>query len=132
MTEENISQEFRLKNINEIRNYFIKEIDQNELISKKHKNVCRVLDYIEQLLFLVSTFAVCVFISASSFLVGIPIGRTSSAVGLEICVIITGIKKYKWIIKKRKKKYDKIVLLTKAKLNSVLVISCISNNNFFE
>ena len=131
MTEENISQEFRLKNINEIRNYFIKEIDQNELMSKKHKNVCRVLDYIEDLLFLVSTFAVCVFISASSFLVGIPIGITSSAVGLEICVIITGIKKYKWIIKKRKKMYDKIVLLTKAKLNSVLVISCISNNNFF-
>ena len=131
MTEENISQEFRLKNINEIRNYFIKEIDQNELMSKKYKNVCRVLDYIEHLLFLVSTFAACVFISASSFLVGISIGITSSAVGLEICVIITGIKKYKWIIKKRKKKYDKIVLLTKAKLNSVLVISCISNNNFF-
>ena len=95
MTEENISQEFRLKNINEIRNYFIKEIDQNELMSKKHKNVCRVLDYIEHLLFLVSTFAACVFISASSFLVGISIGITSSAVGLEICVIITGIKKYK-------------------------------------
>ena len=95
MDEENRIQEFRLKKIHEIRNYFIKEIDQNELMSKKHKNVCRVLDYMEDLLFLVSTFAVCVFISASSFLVGIPIGITSSAVGLEICVIITGIKKYK-------------------------------------
>ena len=30
MSKENISQEFRLKNIEETRNYFIKEIDQNE------------------------------------------------------------------------------------------------------
>ena len=37
MTEENISQEFRLKNIDETRNCFIEEINQNELMSKKHK-----------------------------------------------------------------------------------------------
>ena len=37
MSEENISQEFRLKNIDETRHYFIKEINQNELMSKKHK-----------------------------------------------------------------------------------------------
>ena len=30
MTEEEISQVFRLKNIKAIKNYFIKEIDQNE------------------------------------------------------------------------------------------------------
>ena len=35
-----MSEEFRLKNINEITNYFLKEIQQNELISKKHKKVC--------------------------------------------------------------------------------------------
>ena len=35
MAEENINQEFRLKNIDESRNYFIKEIDQNELIRLK-------------------------------------------------------------------------------------------------
>ena len=29
MVEENISQDFRLKNINEARNYFLKEIKQN-------------------------------------------------------------------------------------------------------
>ena len=37
MTKENISQEFRLKNIDEIRNYFIEQMNQNELIKKKHK-----------------------------------------------------------------------------------------------
>ena len=39
MAEENISQEFRLKNIDEKNNYFIEEINQNELMSKKYKKV---------------------------------------------------------------------------------------------
>ena len=34
MTEEHISQEFRLKKIKEINNYFVKEMDQNELIDE--------------------------------------------------------------------------------------------------
>ena len=33
MDEENINQEFRLKNIDEARNYFVKEMEQNELMS---------------------------------------------------------------------------------------------------
>ena len=37
MPEENINQEFRLKEIDELRNYSIEEINQNELMSKKHK-----------------------------------------------------------------------------------------------
>ena len=37
MTKQNISQEFRLKSIDETRNYFLEEIDQNKLMSKKHK-----------------------------------------------------------------------------------------------
>ena len=55
MSEENISQEFRLKTIPEIRNYVFKEINQNELMSKKHKKVCRVLNYIDHLLIVIST-----------------------------------------------------------------------------
>ena len=35
MPEENISQEFRLQNIDETRNYLIEEINQNELRSRK-------------------------------------------------------------------------------------------------
>ena len=44
MPKENISQEFRLKNIKETRNYFIKEIDQNEFMSSKHKKISTTLD----------------------------------------------------------------------------------------
>ena len=37
MSEENISQQFRLKNIDETRNYLFEEINRNELTSKKQK-----------------------------------------------------------------------------------------------
>ena len=50
MAEENVSQEFRLRNIGETRNYLIEEIKQNELMSKKHKKVCTTLHYIEHFL----------------------------------------------------------------------------------
>ena len=53
MSEENISQEFRSKNIDEIRNYLIEKINKNELMSKNYKKVYRVLNYTEQLLILV-------------------------------------------------------------------------------
>ena len=91
MAEENISQEFRLKNIDETRNYLIEEINQNELMSKKHKKVCTTLNYIEHFLILASTITGCVSISAFASLIGIPIGITSSAIGLKICAKTAGI-----------------------------------------
>ena len=84
-------------------NYFFEEIDQNELMSKKHKNVYRVLNYIEHLLILVSTVLGCVSISDFASLVGITIEITSSAVRLKLSVITARIKKYKSIIKKKEK-----------------------------
>ena len=94
MVEENISQKFKLKNIDEARNYFIEEINQNELVSKKHKYVCTTLNYIEHLLMLASLDARCVLISALASLNGILISTTSSAVELKVCAITPGITKY--------------------------------------
>ena len=37
MPEENMNQQFRLEKIEEIRNYLVEEINQNELMSQKHK-----------------------------------------------------------------------------------------------
>ena len=65
-------------------------MNQNELMSKKHKKVCRVLNYMEHSFNAISTITGCVSISAFASLVGIPIGITSSAIGLRAA----GIKKY--------------------------------------
>ena len=89
-------------------------------MSKKHKKVFRVLNYIEHLLILISTVSGCASISSLASLVCIPIGITISAIVLKICVITAGFKKYKSISKK--KNHDKMVLLAKSKLNSIEVL----------
>ena len=80
------------------------------------------MNYIKQLLILVSSVTGCVSVSVFSSLVGIPVGISSSAVEFKICVITEGIKNYKSLIKKKKKQHNKIVLLAKSKLNSIKVV----------
>ena len=91
-------------------------------MSKKHKKVRRVLNYIEHSLIVISTITGCFSISAFASLIGTAIGISSFTIGLKICVITAGIKKYKSINKKKKKKHDKIVLLANSKLNSIEVL----------
>ena len=90
-------QEFRL-NINETRNCFFQEIEQNELTRKKHRKVCTTLNY----LILASTITGCISISALSSLSDIPTGITSFAIGLKTCATATGTKTFK----KNKYKHD--------------------------
>ena len=72
-------------------------------MSKKHKTVCRVLNYIEHSLIITSAITECVSISDFDFLVGISIRITSSATGVKIFVITTGIKKYKSVNKEKRR-----------------------------
>ena len=67
-----MNQEFIVKKIDDMRNYLIEEI--NELMGKKHKNVFRVLNYIEHSLIAIFTITRCVPISAFASWVEIPIG----------------------------------------------------------
>ena len=93
MVEENISQEFRLKKIDETRNNFLEEIEQNELRSKNYKKVCTTLNYIQHFLILPSTITGCISISVFASLICIPKGYTSYAIELKICALTAGIKK---------------------------------------
>ena len=93
MIEENINKQFRLKNIDEAGNYFLEEIKQNEVMSKKHKRVCTTLNYTEQVLILASTITGCVSISAFTSLIGTFLGITRSAIELQIYEAAAGIKK---------------------------------------
>ena len=64
MSKEIISQEFRLNDIDETRNYLTGETNRKEMLSKKHKNVYTTLNYIEHFLILASPITGCVSISA--------------------------------------------------------------------
>ena len=123
MAEENINRKFRLKSIDETRNYFLEEIKQNKLISRKNKKFCATLNYIEHFLILASRVTGCILISVFASLLSIPIGITNSAIELKICAIAAGIKKYKSIIKKKKNKHDGIVMLAKSNLKRIEVLT---------
>ena len=101
----------------------MEEINRNELMSKKHKKVCKTLSYIKHDFILSSTIAGCISISGFSYFTGFLVRITSYVIGLLICAIAAGIRKCKSIIKKKKKKYEKIVLLAKSKFNSTEVLS---------
>ena len=64
-----MNQEFRLKQIDETRNHLTEEINWNQLMSKKHDKVCKVLNYIEHSLIAISRITGCVSISALASLI---------------------------------------------------------------
>ena len=121
--EEEASLEFRLRKIDETKNYLLNEIKHNDLMRKNYKKTYAYLNYVRYLLILASTVTGCVSISAFASLVCIPVGITSSAIGIKTCAITAGIKKYKSIIKKKKEKHDKVILLGEDKLNTIEVLT---------
>ena len=79
--------------MDEARNYFIKEIDQNELMNNKHKKVYTNLLYIENF-FYFSLCGYCMYFNLCfCLLLGIPLTSTSSAIGLTIYAITATIKR---------------------------------------
>ena len=111
-----MSQEFRLRNIDKTRKYFLEEIKRGELMSRKHRKVCTNLNYIEHVFkynyWMYFNFCFYFFDWYSyrncKFCNTIKIGATAA-----------GIKQFKSIIKKKKKKHGKIVFLAKSKLNNI-------------
>ena len=69
----------------------------NNLISKKHKKICKYLNYVNNCLKLASTVTGCASTSAFPSLDWVPFSISSSTVGTKICAWI---KNYQSNIKK--------------------------------
>ena len=111
-----------MKNLEEKKNYFIKEIDKDKLMSSKYRKVCMTLNYIEHFIILASAVIECISNFVFDFLLCILIEITRSAVGLKIFAITAAIKMHKAIIEKVMNKHDKTVLLAKTKLNTIEIL----------
>ena len=86
MAKENVNLDFRLKKIYQRTNSLLEEIRHNDLLSKKHKKVDRVLNYFKNFVF-VSAVGGCVSIFVCTSLVCVPVGISSSAVERKNCAI---------------------------------------------
>ena len=110
---------FRLDEISKIENYFIEEINQRMLCSKKWSKYVVIFYYIDKILIVLSAtiggVSICLFTSIVGALVGI-----ASASFTLFFSLSTGITKTLLNITRKKRKcMIKFFMLAKSKLNSI-------------
>ena len=110
---------FRLSVIIGIENYFISEISQRKLYSKKLSKYVTAFDYIDKILIILSAASSGVCIISSASVVGVPVGIASPRFILIFSLTAGIIKKFLSITRSKKNKHDKILMLAKSKLDSI-------------
>ena len=76
------NQQFRLNKINEIEDYFITEIKERELTSKKLSKFISFFDYFDNSLIVLSVTSGSISIASFAKVIGIPVGITSASLSL--------------------------------------------------
>ena len=109
------NQQFRLNKINEIKDYFIAEIKERELISKRLSKYIAFFDYFDKSLIVSS--ATSGSISIASFVT--PVGIASESLSLAFSLSTGIVKKLLKATRNKKKEHNKIVMLTRSKLNNI-------------
>ena len=113
------NQQFRLNKIIEIEDYFIIEIKERELMSKKLSKYISIFDYFDESLIVLSVTSGAVSIALLATVIGIPIGITSASLSLAFSLCTGLVKKLFKATRNKKKKHNKIVMLATSKLNSI-------------
>ena len=112
-------QQFRLNKINEIKDYFVAEIKERELMSKRLSKYIASFDYFDKSLIVLSVTTGSISIASFATVIGAPVGIVSASFSLAF-LICTGIKKKLLkITRNKKKKHNKIVMLARSRLNSI-------------
>ena len=113
------NQQFRLNKITEIEDYFIAEIKERELMSKKLRKYISFFDYLDKSLTVLSVTRVSLSIASFATVIGVPIGIASASLGLTFSLCTGLVKKLLKATRKKKKKHNKIVMLARSKLNNI-------------
>ena len=112
-------QQFRLNKINEIRDYFVAEIKERELMSKRLSKYIASFDYFDKSLIVLSVTTGSISIASFATVIGAPVGIVSASFSLAFSISAGLVKKILKTIRSKKKKHNKIVMLARNKLNSI-------------
>ena len=112
-------QQFRLNKVNEVKDYFIAEIKQRELLSKRLNKYIASFDYFDKYLIVLSARTVSIFIASFATIIGAPVGIASVSFSFKFSISTGIVKKLLTTIRNKKKKHNKIVILARSKLNSI-------------
>ena len=113
------NQQFRLNKISEIEDYFIAEIKQRELMSKKLSKYISFFDYFDKSLIVLSVTSGGVSIASLATVIGASIGITSTRLSLAFSLCTGLVKMLLKETRNKKKKHNEIVMLARSKLSSI-------------
>ena len=130
-------QHFRLNKINDIKDYFIAEIKERELMSKRLSKYVVFSGYFDKSLIFLSATIGSISIASFATVIGTPIGIASASLSLIFSLSTGIVKKLLKTTRNKKKKHNKIIMLARSKLNSIeskvsdaLINSEISHEDF--
>ena len=112
-------QQGRINKINEIKDYFIAEIKERELMSKRLSKCIASFDYFDKSLIVLSVTTGSISIASFATVIGAPVGIISASFSLAFSISTGIIKKLLKTTRNKKKKHNKIVMLARSKLNSI-------------
>ena len=112
-------QQFRVNKINEIKDYFIAEIKERELMSKRLSKYIASFDYFDKSLIVLSVATSSISIASFATVIGAPVGIISASCSLAFSITTGFVKELLKTTRKKKKKPNKIVMLARSKLNSI-------------
>ena len=110
------NQEFRLNKINEIKDYFIAETKERELMSKRLSKYIASFDYFNTSLIALSATSRSISIASFGTVIGTPVGGSLS---LTFALSTELVKHLLKTIKNKKNEHNKIVMLARSKLYSI-------------
>ena len=112
-------QQLRLNKINEIKDYFITEIKERELMSKRLSKYIASFDYFDKSLIVLSVTTGSISIASFATVIGAPVGMMSASCSLAFSITTGFVKKFLKTTRNKKKKHNKTVMLARSKLNSI-------------
>ena len=112
-------QQFRLNKINEIKDYFVAEIKERELMSKRLSKYIASFDYFDKSLIVLSVTTGSISIASFATVIGAPVGMMSASCSLAFSVTTGFVKRFLKTTRNKKKKHNKIAMLARSKLNSI-------------
>ena len=87
-------QQFRLKKINEIKDYFIAEIKERELMSKRLTKYIASFNYFDKSLIILSVATGSISMASFATVIGAPVGMMSASFSLAFSITTWFVKKF--------------------------------------
>ena len=111
--------QYRLDEINKIKEYFDNEIKERKDIIEKLNKYFVSFDYLDKMFITLSVSFGTLSIASYAAVVGMPVGIADSSLTLIFTIGMGINKSLLKVTKKRKKKHNEIIALVKSKLNMI-------------